>query len=321
MSALEVQVAVGVIKNPQGEILIAKRPEDKHMGGLWEFPGGKIEPGESTEMALVRELREEVNLSPTRFEKLIRIAHQYPDKHVVLEVLLITEFIGNATGMEGQEIRWVKTEDLKNYTFPDANKPIITALKLPRQFLITGEFDSFDEFQFRLTRAIDSGITHFQIRAPWLSSSEYMNLCKVVSSSLNNINLELFVNATPDLFAQTPFFNLHLNSENLKKLNARSQLPPHKLLSAACHSMEELLHAEKLGVDFVFYSPVLKTKSHPDRKPKGWQSLTDICQTAKIPVYAMGGMVESDLDQAMECGAQGIAAITSLWQRLTSSID
>ena len=313
MSTRKVQVAVGVIKNPQGEILIAKRPEDKHMGGLWEFPGGKIEPGESTEMALDRELREEVNLTPTRFEKLIRIEHQYPDKHVVLNVLLITGFSSEAVGREGQEIQCVKTEDLNKYIFPEANKPIIIALKLPRRFLITGQFDSFDDIQSRLTRAINSGITHMQIRAPWLSGGEYLDLCSAVTSSLNHSNLELFANAVPDAFAQTALSNLHLNSQNLTKPRTRSQLPPHKLLSAACHSMEELSRAEKLGVDFVFFSPVLATKSHPEHNPQGWQSLTEICQTAKIPVYALGGMAESDIDRAVECGAQGIAAISSLF--------
>lgn len=313
VSALEVQVAVGVIKNPQGEILIAKRPEDKHMGGLWEFPGGKIEPGETTEAALVRELREEVNLTPIRFEKLIRIEHQYPDKYVVLDVLLINEFTGQASGMEGQEIQWVKAEDLNNYTFPEANKPIVSAVTLPRQFLITGQFNSFDEFTSRLTRAIDSGITHIQIRAPWLAGSEYVDLCRAVNSSLNNNNLEMFVNTAPDVFAEIPFSNLHLNSKNLEKLDARSQLPPHKLLSAACHSMEELLHAEKLGVDFVFYSPVLRTRSHPELEAKGWQKLTDICQAAKIPVYALGGMTTDHIREAVANGAQGVAAISTFW--------
>ena len=309
----KIEVAVGVIRNPEGKILIAKRPEEKHMGGLWEFPGGKIEVEETVHEALARELQEEVNILPNQFENLIRIEHQYPDKYVVLNVLLITGFYGEATGREGQEIQWVNTDDLNNYTFPEANKPVITALRLPRQFLITGQFDSFDEFKSRLTHAIHSGITHIQIRAPWLAGSEYANLCSAVSSLTNNNNLRLFVNAAPDLFAQIPFSNLHLNSENLKKLRTRSQLPPHKLLSAACHSMEELLHAENLGVDFVFYSPVLETKSHPEHKPKGWQSLTEICQAAKIPVYALGGVAESDTDRVVECGAQGIAAITSLW--------
>jgi 8-oxo-dGTP diphosphatase len=123
-----VEVAAGVIYNPQGQILIAKRGANQHQGGLWEFPGGKIEAGEYAQQALTRELQEELAISVTASEPLIRIEHEYSDKSVVLDVWCVTAFSGQARGVEGQPLEWVLPSDLKNYDFPAANEPIIEAV-------------------------------------------------------------------------------------------------------------------------------------------------------------------------------------------------
>lgn len=130
----EVAVAVGVILNEGRQILLARRPDDKHQGGLWEFPGGKIEAGESTPEALVRELAEELGLQlETRcMSALTEVRFQYPDKAVRLDVWcveLTTEQAGQAHGAEGQPIVWVDAEALAGYEFPAANEPIVTAVR------------------------------------------------------------------------------------------------------------------------------------------------------------------------------------------------
>ena len=123
-----VEVAAGVIYNPQGQILIAKRAANQHQGGFWEFPGGKIEAGESAQEALARELQEELAIRVSESEPLIRIEHEYSDKSVVLDVWCVTAFSGKARGVEGQPLEWVLPSDLKNYDFPAANEPIIEAV-------------------------------------------------------------------------------------------------------------------------------------------------------------------------------------------------
>lgn len=123
-----VEVAAGVIYNPQGQILIAKRAVNQHQGGLWEFPGGKIEAAESAQQALARELHEELAIDVTASEPLIRIEHEYSDKAVVLDVWCVTAFNGVARGVEGQPLEWVLPSELKNYDFPAANEPIIEAV-------------------------------------------------------------------------------------------------------------------------------------------------------------------------------------------------
>lgn len=127
MSTQLVHVAVGVIVGGLG-ILIARRPESAHQGGLWEFPGGKVEVGEPVQEALARELDEELGITVTGPQPLIEIKHDYGDKQVLLDVWWVTAFSGEPRGKEGQPIAWVKPEKLSDYAFPAANQPIITAI-------------------------------------------------------------------------------------------------------------------------------------------------------------------------------------------------
>jgi 8-oxo-dGTP diphosphatase len=123
-----IHVAAGVIQNADGLILIAKRPDHLHQGGLWEFPGGKLEPGESVEAALKRELTEELSITILNAEPLLVLEHNYSDKLVLLDVWLVDSFDGKPLGNEGQEVRWVRPSDLKSYEFPQANIPILEKL-------------------------------------------------------------------------------------------------------------------------------------------------------------------------------------------------
>lgn len=123
-----VYVMAGVIWNQQGQIFIAKRPDKAHQGGLWEFPGGKLEADEEPFMGLIRELKEELDIEVTAAGPLIKTQHNYADKSVTLDVWEVTEFEGQARGAEGQQTRWVKPQELNQLDFPAANKPIIEAV-------------------------------------------------------------------------------------------------------------------------------------------------------------------------------------------------
>lgn len=125
----QILVAAAAILNSQGKLLIAKRPNDKHQGGLWEFPGGKVEAAESVEAALKRELKEEIGIEVLQCEPLVRIEHDYSDKSVVLDVWIVSSFSGEAVGLEGQPIEWINPADMDSFQFPEANLPIISALK------------------------------------------------------------------------------------------------------------------------------------------------------------------------------------------------
>lgn len=125
----KIHVAVGVIKNAANNILIAKRSAHQHQGDLWEFPGGKVEAGESVFEALAREFREEVNITIHSAEPLLTVSHDYGDKQVLLDIWQSRDFSGDAQGNEDQPIRWVAIDQLDTYTFPEANKAIIEKLQ------------------------------------------------------------------------------------------------------------------------------------------------------------------------------------------------
>ena len=124
-----VHVAVGVVLDEQHRVLISRRASAAHQGGLWEFPGGKVEPGESVERALARELREELGIGFASSQPLLLVPFNHGDKAVLLDVHLVTELEGKARGLEGQPLRWVTAEELARYEFPAANVPIVSAVR------------------------------------------------------------------------------------------------------------------------------------------------------------------------------------------------
>ena len=124
-----IHVAAGVILNARQQVLLALRPQDKHQGGLWEFPGGKVEPQEAVCDALARELLEELGLTVVACEPFLVTDHDYGDKQVRLDVWLVTEHSGEPLGREGQELAWVHVGELGTMTFPAANEPIVAALQ------------------------------------------------------------------------------------------------------------------------------------------------------------------------------------------------
>lgn len=312
-----VHVAVAVIKNQQGQIFIAKRPKKSHQGDLWEFPGGKVENNETVLEALKRELLEEIDITLIQASPLIRIHHDYDDKSVLLDVWCIDEYTGEAFGKEGQKTRWIKQEEFSLYDFPAANFPIIKAVQLPNKYLITGDFENKEEFLTKLRLAIQNGIKLIQFRAHHLDDDEYIAYANKAYTVCKKMNARLLLNTSVANYKKHQAHNfshgLHLNSKelNLFSLNAiRSDL----LLSASVHNNEELQLAQKYNLDFVVLSTVNKTLSHPNALPLGWDNFNQLTEKAKLPIYALGGMIESDLKIAKEKGAQGIAAIGAFWK-------
>lgn len=123
-----VHVAVAVVVNPYAQILVSKRANHQHQGGLWEFPGGKVENGEPVQIALARELHEELNISVSNAKPLLQVSHDYGDKHVVLDVWWVSDYTGEVHGNEGQEWQWADAHTLAILPFPAANKSILTAV-------------------------------------------------------------------------------------------------------------------------------------------------------------------------------------------------
>jgi len=308
-----VTVVAAVICNASGDILLAKRPDHLHQGGLWEFPGGKIEPGESLEQALRRELREELDIELIAFRPLIEIPHQYPDKKVRLHVFLVTQFEGIGVGHEGQEVQWVAQQKLKQFAFPAANLPILEAIALPSMYVITGNWSIDAEYVARIQQALHAGVRCIQLRKKDASKEQCHALVKVLAPMFAAHNAKLILNGNLDWVESLGTGAVHLTSGHLRSCSTRP-VSNDVWLSASCHNEEQLAQAQKLAVDCLLLSPVLATKSHPDDAPLGWETFARLVKNVAVPVYALGGMEQKMLDEAWQHGAQGVAGISSFWK-------
>ena len=304
-----IHVAVGVIRNGQGHILLARRPEHLHQGGLWEFPGGKVEAGETVEAALRRELQEELAITVGHAAPLIKIRHDYGDKRVLLDVWRVETFDGKPTGQEGQAIRWIAPGQLRQFDFPAANRPIIAAARLPDFYPIVNGGAGDEDALFAKLKALCLGAYPLaQWRVKGLDDTAYQRLTRRAVDYCTPHGLGLLINAEPEQVLQTGAAGVHLNSQRLLALNQRP-LPEGFWVAASCHNPREIHQAEAMGIDFVLLSPVLATPSHPDATPLGWDQFSAWVERANVPVFALGGMARADLEQAKHYGAQGVAGI------------
>jgi len=304
-------VAVGVIKDNSGNILISLRHDKAHQGGLWEFPGGKVEVGESVKQALKRELQEELDISVEKLSPLIQIKHQYTDLNVLLDVWTVTDFSGKAKGCEGQEIKWVKHNELSDYDFPEANIPIITAAKLPAEYAILNADNEVNCVK-NLEQILDNGIKLIQARIKLLSLTEVIRFIELAMPLCQQYGAQLLINSAVKNANQFNVDGLHLTSTDLMKLTKRPI--NYCWVSASCHNQQELKHAEKIGLDFVVLAPVLATQTHPGTEPLGWDVFKGLVRDINLPIFALGGMQRKYQGTAKLAGAQGIAGITCFLQ-------
>ncbi|GAB7533485.1 Nudix family hydrolase [Pseudomonas sp. 3A(2025)] len=308
-----IHVVAAVIRGHDGRILIARRADTQHQGGLWEFPGGKVEEGEAPCLALGRELQEELGIEIQAARPLIKVQHDYPDKHVLLDVWEVSAFSGEPHGAEGQPLAWVTPRELPDYEFPAANQPIVAAARLPDQYLITPEGLENGELLRGIQRAVAQGAKLIQLRAPGGYDPAYRDLA-VDAVGLCAGKAQLMLKGPLEWLGDFPAAGWHLTAAQLRKYASRGRpFPTERWLAASCHNAEELALAEQMGVDFVTLSPVQPTQTHPDAQPLGWEQATQLIAGCKKPVFLLGGVGPDHRQQAWDSGAQGIAGIRALW--------
>ncbi|MCG7575567.1 MULTISPECIES: Nudix family hydrolase [unclassified Halomonas] len=306
--------AAAMISADQKHVLIARRPSNVDHGGLWEFPGGKLAPYETGLEGLKRELHEELGVEIVRAQPLIRVHHEYPDKHILLDVWQVHEFAGEPFGREGQAVRWVPMNELVNYPFPAANLPILRAVMLPTEYLITGEEPDDERFAALLERALrEDNIRLVQLRAKSLDEAAYVARAERALTLCREYGAKLLLNGEPTLLGQVDADGIHLTSARLMELDRRP-IAENKWLSASTHDQKQLSQAAVLGCDFVTLSPLRTTPSHPEVAPMGWHDFQQLVERAGMPVFALGGMTRFDANHARAVGAQGIASIRDFWK-------
>ncbi|MBN8728176.1 MAG: Nudix family hydrolase [Xanthomonadales bacterium] len=313
MSGGTIHVAAGVVRDGHGRVLLAERTPGRHLAGLWEFPGGKIEPGELAVDALARELREETGVVVESAHPLISVPHRYPEKTIVLHVWQVTAWSGIPLSRERQRLAWVAPADLDPGSMPAADLPVIRALRLPDRYLVTpplppGEGEAL---MHGIERACRLGIRLIQLRLPEWPLERLARTARSVRNLCQTYGAMLLLHADWRLAGVLGLDGVHLPAALAATLEERP-LPADRWLGVSCANAVELATAERLGADFAILAPVFDSEGGAGL---GWEGFEELVAPACLPVFAAGALESDDLDAARMAGAQGIAATRGLWAR------
>jgi 8-oxo-dGTP diphosphatase len=321
-------VAVAIFIKSDGTFLLSSRPEGKPYPGYWEFPGGKVEAGESVRDALIRELIEELNVVVTHATPWFTFMMHYTHATVCLHCWRVHAWHGhmngNMRGMEGQEFAWVTLNDMTvSPTLPGC-VPIFKALALPYVYAITNASEMGVESYLQHLRALWSknasngtpvlGFENeivpqmVQVREKNMSRDACASFAKSVIALARECeysrDVKVLINSDIALAQEVGADGVHLTSAQLLTLTER---PDFTHVGASAHTREEIERAAELKCDFVVVGPVQVTRTHPDQTPMGWTQFAELADAAALPCYALGGLTIVDLDIAIEIGAHGVA--------------
>ena len=291
-------------------VLLAQRAAAAHQGGRWEFPGGKVEPGETAAAALARELREELGVELLHARPLIRFPYRYPEFAMDFEVFR-ARWRGRPRGREGQELRWAPLEELRDWDTPPASRPVIRALQLPERYAISPPPEAGAGAWLQgLERLLDDPErVMIQFRPGPEGLAGCRDLVRHVVRMAQDAGVAALVNAAPEDALELDAEGVHLNGARLRALDRRP-LPADRWVGASCHSAAELRQAERIGADFAVLSRPRKAA-----EPWDWEWFAENIGGVAVPVYALGGMRPVDINRAVRRGGQGIAAIRGLWRQ------
>ena len=335
-----VEVAAAVLQRPDGSFLLAQRPPGKIWAGYWEFPGGKIEPGETPRRALVRELREELGIGVETAYPWITRVFAYAHATVRLNFFRVTEWRGEPHPHEGQQFAWQPSlsptlmeplairlgskaakslvisrkrerEQMGVSPLLPANAPVLRALELPTLYAISNVAElGVEEFMRRLERALRGGLRLVQLREKNLSREALRELALRATALAHAHGAKVLLNADVELAREIGADGVQLTAAQLAGLHERPEVD---WCAASCHGTEELRRAEVLGCDFALLGSVFPTLSHPGIRPLGWENFAAIAAGSSIPVYALGGLARDDMQTAWQHGAHGIALLRQAW--------
>lgn len=306
-----IDVACGVLIDGNGRLLIAQRPVGKIAAGKWEFPGGKIESGETALDALKRELHEELGVDITSARPLLRFRHDYSDRHVVLDTWLVDGWDGEPQSREQQAFAWRRLDQLDDLDLLPTVTPIVTALRLPQHYVFTRPDATLIELLTQLTRLPRGAL--LRLRLPGLAEPAYAALAATLLPACQAAGLKLILDRDPAMAAAIGADGWHATGAALARYGTRP-IAPELWFGASVHSAEQLRVAQIVGADFAVLGPVFSTATHPGADGIGWAGFAERRGVVGLPVYALGGLSPGDLFDARRHGAHGIAAISAYWQ-------
>lgn len=315
MTAKIVDVAAGILLQTDGRFLLASRPPGKPYAGYWEFPGGKLEAGESPRAALERELMEELGIRITAATPWIVQTFTYPHATVRLHFFRVTGWHGELHPHEGQAFAWQTPGALNVSPILPANGPILRGLIQPALLAFSNVAELGEaEFLRRLDRRLAQGPMQLILREPQLDAVAYRALAEQVLARIRSNRSTLLLHNRIELAREIGADGVHLPARSLSQLAQR----PRGLdwIGASVHNPAELAAAARLSLDYAVLGHVAATRSHPDSPPLGWEGFAAMVEQGwSFPVYAIGGMQMKDIERSQHYGGHGIAMLRTFWEQ------
>ncbi|MDX8238194.1 thiamine phosphate synthase [Acinetobacter pittii] len=290
-----VDVAIAILIH-RGKILVGWRQEEQHQGGKHEFPGGKVEQGETPEEACRREIYEEVGIGLKDWHQFDYIHHEYDD--IIVNLHLFHSYVPDELlNLIHQPWAWYTRDQLLHLNFPKANKNIIKRLYWPHLIKISNTLSTVENSDALLYWRIEEFEPQYIEQLTALDEGQRSNLI---------INIAIWQQLSPEL--QKQIKTVHLKQSQLMNLH-KGDLTVGVRYIAACHDAVSLKQAQQIGCDAVFISPVKTTATHPEAVALGWERFSELARNSQIPVFALGGVHPDDLAIAQQHGAYGLAGI------------
>ncbi|MFN7570102.1 MAG: Nudix family hydrolase [Betaproteobacteria bacterium] len=305
------EVAVGVLIRADGAVLLADRPAGKPYAGYWEFPGGKLEPGESVAGALARELHEELGVAVGAVCPWVNFEFDYPHAYVRLHFCRVFDWQGAPHAREGQRMDFFDPAGALPSPLLPAAVPALRWLALPALYALSAAAQyGRDGFLARLEAALARGLRLVQLREAQLADDEVAQLLPEVRARVHAHGGRLLVSSRHPRALWDRADGVHLTGAALGQATQRPQVG---WVGASVHGRADLARAGRLGCDFAALGPVLPTASHPGAPTLGWREFERLAVDAPLPVYALGGLTAADVDVARRAGAQGVAMLGAAW--------
>ena len=306
-----VDVAVGVLRAPDGRVLLTERRAGKDAAGFWELPGGQIDPGESAAQAAARELLEEVGVHALELAPWRVYEHDFPGKRVRLHWFHVRRWAGEAKGREGQRLAWVDPARPAVGPLLPSNEIAFATLALPDLVAVARVNrapGAAEELLARIPSLAADGVRLLIVRALELAPGQRVQLTRRLRQLRRGTGLRLLLSGTALEARQAGACGLHSSAAALAGLVER---PPTRLWAVSAHNARDLERAAALGADVALVSPVLPTPAHPGDEALGWGGLQELAAASPVPVYAQGGLEPGDVGAARSAGAVGVAVDVS----------
>jgi len=308
-----VRVAAAVLQRGDGKVLLAQRLPGTPYPGYWEFPGGKLEAGESPRDALARELHEELGVEVTRAAPWLTRRYLYAHADVELNFFRVFRWHGEPRGRDGQALAWQIPGALEVEPLLPANAAILRALELPAVYGITMAEDMGEQaFLERAVAAFDRGLQLIQLREKSFSRDRLHRMAQRLLDLARPHGVRILLNGDAGTAKELGCHGVHWTAARLLAANSR---PDDMLCAASCHDKAELARATALEMDFAVLGPVKATPLHPSSEPLGWERFAELAGASPIPIYALGGLAPDDLDVAIDHGAHGVALRRGAWPK------